>query len=253
MSGERDPAPAVTRSIALLSLLEHAHAPLTLTDLAKGLGIAKSSALNLCVALEAGQCIERVPQGYRLGARLARFGAAYASQFNQVREFFGVCEASPVLSSEVVQIVTRDGADAVYLGRHEGRHGRRLGTPIGSRLPLALSATGNALLMELDDAEIREIWGAAPPIALTAKSTVDVDGLLAKIHAARERGYASDPGESFEGVFGVAVPLPGWSPSDPPLAIGAAIPADAASDDHVRTVAEALRQAAAALTNPLAH
>lgn len=249
---ERDPAPAVTRAFAILSLLESAEGPLTLSEIAKGLGIAKSSASNLCVTLEAGGVIERVPQGYRLGRRLAELGAAYALQFNQVREFFEVCAASEVLSGEVVQITTRDGTDALYLGRHEGRREGRIGTPIGSRLPLVLSATGNALLMPLPDEEIEEIWRTAPPKSLTRRGPQTLRGVLAKVRDARERGWAIDPGDSFEGVIGVAVPLEGWTPSDPPLAIGVALPSDAADDAHVERVGNALLAAARALTNPLA-
>lgn len=251
-AADKDPAPAVTRGIGILGLLESSERPLTLTEIAHGLGIAKSSTSNLCSTLEAGGLVERVPLGYRLGRRLAELGAAYAMQFNQVREFFEVCAAHPVLRGEVVQIVTMDGTDALYLGRHEGRRQGRIGTPIGSRLPLALSATGNALLMHLADEDVERIWHAAPPAALTASSTVDLEGLLAKIRSARERGWAIDPGESFEGITGVAVPLEGWTPSDPALAIGVALPSDAMGEGGTERIGRALQAAALALTNPLA-
>lgn len=251
MAQTTDPAPAVTRAVGILAALEGADGPLTLTEIANVLGIAKSSASNLCATLEAGGLVERVPAGYRLGRRLAELGGAYAMQFNQVREFFDVCARSDVLRGEVVQITTMDGTDALYLGRHEGRQQRRVGTPIGSRLPLVLSATGNALLMPLPDAEIERIWRAAPPSALTVSSTVDLSGLLAKIAAARQRGWALDRGESFQGIIGVAVPLEGWTPSDPALAIGAAVPAEAADDARIERIGHALQEAAVALTNPL--
>ena len=94
----RDPAPAVGRSIRLLGLLADAGRALTLTELASGLGLAKSSTANLCLSLEAERMIERVPSGYRLGIRTAELGGAFAAQFNQVREFYAVCDSSPVLA-----------------------------------------------------------------------------------------------------------------------------------------------------------
>jgi hypothetical protein len=114
------PAPAVTRGIRLLELLADAGRPLTLTEIAGGLGLAKSSTANLCLALEAARMIERGAQGYRLGLRTAELGGAFAAQFNQVREFYGVCDASPVLAAELVQVAILDGADALYIARHEG-------------------------------------------------------------------------------------------------------------------------------------
>lgn len=251
-SDQRDPAPAVTRGIGILGLLAEADGPVTLTELARGLGIAKSSASNLCLALEASGVVERVPLGYRLGRRIAELGAAYAFQFNQVRELFAVCERSPVLRHEVVQIAMLDGVDTLYLARHEGRAHGRIGTPLGSRLPAQLTAAGTALLSALDDDEVRALLHGRPEPTRTPRSTGGVDAVLAKVAATRERGYAVDAGESFEGVTGVAVAVPPWTPSDPALAIGAALPAELATPGHVAAVGAALREAAVALTNPLA-
>lgn len=247
----RDPAPAVTRSIRLLGLLAEAERPRTLTELAGDLGLAKSSTANLCLALEAGGMVDRTPHGYRLGLRTAELGGAFAAQFNQIREFYAVCDASPVLSSELVQVALLDGGDALYLARHEGSRSLRLGTPLGSRLPAALSATGRALLMTLSDDEVRDLLGADVAFpAITERSTTTMTGLLELLATARRRGWALDAEESFRGVVGVAVPLDGWAPSDPPLALGVAIRAADADYERIERVGQALLDAAAALTNP---
>jgi DNA-binding IclR family transcriptional regulator len=246
----RDPAPAVGRSIRLLGLLAEAGRALTLTELAAGLGVAKSSTANLCLSLEAGRMIERVPLGYRLGIRTAELGGAFAAQFNQVREFYSVCETSPALASELVQVAVLDDTDALYLARYEGSRSVRLGTPLGSRLPAALSATGRALLMTRSDDDVRALLTRGPLPRLTEHSTVDVDAVIAKLAAARERGWSVDEEESFRGIVGVAVPLEGWAPGDPQLALGVGIPVADATPERVARVGAALREAARALTNP---
>jgi len=246
----RDPAPAVGRSIRLLGLLAEAGRALTLTELAAGLGLAKSSTANLCLSLEAGRMIERVPLGYRLGIRTAELGGAFAAQFNQVREFYAVCETSPALASELVQVAVLDDTDALYLARYEGSRSVRLGTPLGSRLPAALSATGRALLMTRSDDDVRALLTRGPLPRLTEHSTIDVDAVIAKLAAARERGWSVDEEESFRGIVGVAVPLEGWAPGDPQLALGVGIPVADATPDRVARVGAALREAARALTNP---
>jgi len=247
----RDPAPAVTRSIRLLELLAEAGEPMNLTELAAALGLAKSSTANLCLALEASRMVERGARGYRLGLRTAELGGAFAAQFNQVREFYGVCDASPVLASELVQVAILDGPDALYIARHEGSRSLRIGTPLGSRLPAALSATGRAMLSTLRDAEITDLLGADATFpAVTENSTRDLPGLLERLAAARARGWALDAEESFVGIVGVAVPLEGWAPGDPQLAIGVGIPTADASDERIATVAAALQSAARELTNP---
>lgn len=246
----RDPAPAVTRSIRLLGILADAGAPMNLTELATELGLAKSSTANLCLALEAGGMISRTAAGYQLGLRTAQLGGAFAAQFNQVREFYNVCEASPVLREELVQVAMRDGRDALYLARHEGSRLVRFGTPLGSRLPAALSATGRALLMGLTDDEVTRLLEGADLPQLTGRSTRDLPSLLKILAEARSRGWTIDDGESFAGIVGIAVPLGGWNPSDPDLALGVALPAAEATYDRVERVGHALQDAARALTNP---
>ena len=55
---ERDPAPAVTRALRILGLLaESAGVPQSLSDIARALGIAKSSTANLCQVLEDGAIV----------------------------------------------------------------------------------------------------------------------------------------------------------------------------------------------------
>lgn len=251
--GDRDPAPAVSRSLRILTLLAEAEGvPMTLSDIARALGVAKSSTANLCAVLEEGAMIERESGGYRLGRRTAELGGAFAQQFNQVREFYGVVAASPVLHREVVQIAMLDGADALYLARHEGRSPYRLGTPLGSRLPAALSATGVALLAQLDDDAVRALLGGSEPFPpLTPESITTVDELLPRLAEVRERGYAVDRGGSFGGIVGVAVALDPWAPADPPLALGAALPAEHVDDARIAEVGEALQAVVRALTNPL--
>lgn len=248
----RDPSPAVTRALGILTLLAEAEGkPLGLSEISRGLGLAKSSAANLCQALENGGMIRRVTEGFALGRRTAELGGAFAVQFNQVREFFGLVAASPTLHTEVVQIAMLDGADALYLARHEGRSPYRFGTPLGSRLPAVFTAAGNALLCSLPDEELEALLCPRLPVDSGAdgmKMTMPI--LRERLREARDRGYAVDEGHSLVGLCGVAVPLPAWAPGDPPLAMGAAIPADQADPLRIAAVGTALQEVAARLENP---
>ncbi|GAA3633176.1 IclR family transcriptional regulator [Microlunatus ginsengisoli] len=243
----------MTRSLAILTLLaDAAGEPLGLADIARGIGAAKSSTSNLCQALEEGEMISRTPRGYVLGRRNVELGGAYIAQFNQMREFYAFCETAPLLSHEVVQIAMLQGTDAVYLARHEGRAPMRLTASIGSRYPAAPTAVGNALLTTLGDAEIIDRFrGAQHFPQLTERSVRTVPALLAKIKAARERGYAIDDNEVHPGIYGLAVPLPPWMSGDQPLAMGTSLMASAATPDFVAAIVAELRDGVRRLTNPL--
>ena len=245
----RDPSPAVTRALGVLRALEAAGAPLPLSEIARAVGIAKSSASNICQALEADGMIHRAENGYRLGLRTAELGGAFAAQFNQVREFFAVVEADPLLRGQVVQIAMLDVPDAIYLARHEGRSDR-LGTPLGSRLPLVYCAVGNAMLLAMGEEEVERVLAASTFVPKTERSVTSPAQVREKIAAGRERGFAIDRGESFAGVHGVAAPLDPWQPGDPRMAVGVALGSAEADDATVEAVGEALLRVAAQLTNP---
>jgi IclR family transcriptional regulator, blcABC operon repressor len=250
---ERAPAPAVSRALRILTLLEGADgAPLPLGDIARGIGAAKSSTSNLCHALEEGGMIVRTNGGYLLGRRTVELGGAYIAQFNQMREFYTFCSEAELLSHEVVQIAMLHGTEAVYLARHEGRAPMRLTASIGSRFPAAPTAVGNALLTTLADSEITARFSGPQHFPqLTERSVRTLPALLAKIRAARERGYAIDDNEVHPGIFGLALVLPPWSSGDQPLAIGTSLMAATATADYVAAVVDELERAVDRLSNPL--
>lgn len=246
-------APAVTRAIRILGLLADAHgAPLGLTEIARSLGLAKSSTSNLCNALEEGRLISRSELGYTLGRRTVELGGAYVGTFDQVREFYRFCSDSPVVSNELLQIAMLDGTDVLYLARHEGRAPLRLSASIGDRYPASVTAVGNALLALLPDEEVaRRFADEASRPRLTQHSVTTVEGLIAKLRATRERGYALDEGEVHPSVIGVARVIPPRSSGEQPLAIGASIMSHTLKPGHVLDVAEELARATRELSNPI--
>lgn len=247
----RDPAPAVSRALRVLTLLAESHGtPRTLSEIARELGIAKSSTSNLCAALEEGRMIRRTGDGYALGMRAAELGGAYALQFHQIREFFDVVDAIPALGGELVQIAAHDDLDTLYLARYEGRE-RRLGSPLGSRLPLVHTATGVAILSALGEAAVEEVLARSTFAPLTDRSSPDADAVRAKVARARELGYALDEGGSTVGVTAIATPLTPWHPADPQLALGVALPGAELDAERREQLVAAVLRAADALTNPL--
>ncbi|WP_372594201.1 IclR family transcriptional regulator [Actinotalea sp.] len=247
----KSPAPAVTRAAAILSLIAQEGRPLGLADIARRLDLAKSSTLNLCIALEQTGLLTRTELGYGLGRATVELGGAYVRGFDLIREFYRVCAASPVLQHELLQIAILDGTSVLYLARHEGRAPLRLSATVGDRFPATVTAVGAALLAEIDPAEVAARF--ADPSTLpswTAHSTHTVEGLLAKLADTRDRGYAVDEGETNAGVYGVAVVLPPRRSGDEPLALGASLMKPSATPEYVRTVVAALREAKEQLTSP---
>ncbi|MEP6562506.1 MAG: helix-turn-helix domain-containing protein, partial [Nakamurella sp.] len=100
--------------------------PLGVSDLARSLGIAKSSTSHLCQALEDSRLIQRRENGYVLGRRTIELAGAYLSGFDEIRSFYEMCARTVSLRDHVVQIAMLEGTDVLYLARYEGRSRFRL-------------------------------------------------------------------------------------------------------------------------------
>ncbi|MGY1841476.1 MULTISPECIES: IclR family transcriptional regulator [unclassified Modestobacter] len=251
------PAPAVSRAVHILSYLAQARGvPQSLADIARELGAAKSSTLNVCTVLEESGLVQRRGAGYVLGRRTVELGGAYLASFDQVREFYRICSESPALSRELVQIAVLDGIDVLYLARHEGRAPLRLSAGIGDRFPASLTAVGNALLAELPPDEVAARYAGATPFPrLTSRSATTLEQLQRKLTATRARGYALDEGEVFPTVVGVAMTIPARHSGEQTLAIGVSTidspVAPILGVEHRDAIVAALREAVTQLSNPM--
>jgi DNA-binding IclR family transcriptional regulator len=245
-------APAVTRSIRILDLLaERRGQTVTLTEIARTLGLAKSSVSNLCAALEEGGLVRRTAAGYLLGRRTVELGSAYLSGFDQIREFYRICEESDVLRRQLVQIAMLDGARVLYLAVHEGRERFPLSASVGDRYPASATAVGTVLLSELSPERVAALyWDPREFVGFTERSTSTIAQLQAKLAATRERGYALDEGEVHASVLGVAVLVPGSGSGSPSFGLGVSIVHPTGAAEERDTVLSALRDAAARLTRP---
>jgi DNA-binding IclR family transcriptional regulator len=205
----RSAAPAVDRAIAMMGLLEsrpqHAFA---LSEIARELGIPKSTASNICTAMVIGQLARKTQNGYQLGRRLVQLGSAYVSSIDIVREFYEVSRRTDSDLGAMIQLaVLDDEINAVYLARQDCLSGLRLGlrAEIGRRVPANCTAAGKALLAALPINDLERRLAAVYSLpTLTNKSIASIDKLMKELTAVRRQGYSGEDEEVLPGVCCVA-------------------------------------------------
>lgn len=243
----------MARAVRILDLLGNAQGdPLSLTVIARELGAAKSSTLNVCAALEDGGLIRRTEAGYVLGRRVLELGGAFLHSFDPVLEFYRACAESDVLRHERCQLAVLEGTHVLYLATHVGRAPFRLSAGIGSRYPASITAVGNALLAALPDVEIERRF-ASPESrpAFTERSTTSLEGLRQKLADTRERGYSLDHGEVYPGLAGFAIVVPPQSSGEVPIALGASVLEAELSEEVLERLLDALAEVGRRMSNPL--
>jgi IclR family transcriptional regulator, blcABC operon repressor len=246
-------APAVTRAGAILDLLaENAREAAGPSELARRLGLPKSSIANICNALADIGLVRRIGTGFALGRKLAELGGAYLASVDQVQEFYEASRLLPTGSEETVQLAILDGLEMTYLARHDGRQPVRLTSQIGRRLPATVTATGKAALASLDEDELEHRLATivALPV-LTANSLGTLDALRADLATVRRRGYAIDDEETVEGVTCFGVMIPGRRPGDGPYAASITLLKVRATEERVPLLIDDLNLLADRLSDPL--
>ena len=246
-------APAVTRAGAILDLLaENAGEAAGPSELARRLGLPKSSIANICNALAEIGLVRRIGTGFALGRKLAELGGAYLASVDLVQEFYDACRTLPTGSVETVQLAILDGLEMTYLARHDGRQPVRLTSQIGRRLPATVTATGKAALASLDQDDLdRRLAGVWELPVLTPKSIGSVAALRAELTAVRGRGYAMDDEETVEGVVCFGVMIPGRRPGEGPYAASITLLKARATDERVPLLIADLNLLADRLSDPL--
>jgi DNA-binding IclR family transcriptional regulator len=247
-------APAVSRAARILEVLAESNGePVGPSELARRLGLPKSSIANICGALADAGLVRRIATGFALGRRLAELGGAYLASVDQVQEFYEASRGLPAGSEETVQFAVLDGLEVTYLARHEGRQPVQLSSGIGRRLLAVSTATGKAALASLSDGELkRRLAGVTTLPRATRKAHATVDELMADIVEIRHRGYAIDDEQTMEGVVCYGVMVPSRQPGgDGPCAASITLLKVRATAERVPALIADLQRLAAELSDPI--
>jgi DNA-binding IclR family transcriptional regulator len=200
---------SLERAASLLRSFSAAEPELTIGDLARRSNLPRSTVHRLVVNLTRLGFLARNPhtERYRLGLLLAELGTIALSRMGLREKARPIMERLADETGEVLCLAVPERNRSVYIEVVEGRHGLRLRATVGSAAPLHASATGTVLLAYMPEAEVRRVAAQTGLPKLTARTVTEIEPLLERLAAIRERGYSIDEGESEEGLTGVAAPV----------------------------------------------
>jgi IclR family acetate operon transcriptional repressor len=200
--------PAVERAARLLEILESGGRPMTITELARQLGINKGTVRDLLETLRAHGLLERDEdrKQYRLGPRLARLGMAALGQLDlasAARPY--LAELAKEVNGAVLLVVPHGDRATIVDKVDGGRVAVEVSATVGRRIRLAAGALGKIFLAPLDQpSRTQYLADLTRPTARTITNPVDY---TAQIEAARRQGYATDDEEYLAGVRATAAPV----------------------------------------------
>ena len=137
-------------------------------------------------------------QNYGLGTRLLGLLAQAPSAADVGRTARPILEALRDRTGHTVHFGLREGDEAVYVDKLDGRRAYQMRSRVGLAIPLHSTAIGKAILAELSDAEVHAIADRTGLPAYTSKTVTDLDDLRSQLQTVRSDGYAVDNEENEE-------------------------------------------------------
>ena len=232
---------AVRRSVGLLKAFTAERPQRGLAELARAVGLNKTTAFRMLAALEGEGMVERTPAGdaYRLGPELlllaGRAGGAHDLRTAARAEL----EALAHVTRETATLEVLVGRETLILDEATGGHMVGARPSLGTSWPAHATSTGKVLLAHLEgerrDTVLRGSWPA-----LTPRTVTDAGALDRALAGVRAQGFAVAQEELETGFVAVAAPVRDAS--------GAVVAALSVGGPKVRLTAAALASCARRVT-----
>lgn len=199
---------AVMRAIALLKAFTDEQPQLGLAELARTVGLNKTTTYRLLTALENQGLVARNPANdtYRLGPEVIALGgrALRASDLRSVSR--AELEGLARTAGETATLEVLLGPDVLVLDEVSGAHLVGATHYIGARWPAHATSTGKVLLAFLPAAELEPVL-QQPLVQVTGQTLASPELLRQSLAQVRETGYAIAIEELEIGFSAIAAPV----------------------------------------------
>lgn len=243
---------SVTTALRLLKAFGPAERSLGVSDLARRLGIAKSTAHRLLALLANEQFARRTANGqYALGFALWELGSRLVAGLDLREAAHPTLEWLRNRTQETVHLAILDGRDVIYIDRMESAATLQLFRRVGYRMPVHATSSGKAILAFSPPQAVEEVLAGGLK-RLTPNTIGSRKALIAELARIRARGYVASFAESEIGVNSVGAPVLGQD-GRPIGAISVAGPSARLPRNRVATIARLVMQAAAEISRNMGY
>jgi IclR family transcriptional regulator, acetate operon repressor len=206
---------SLTRALAILDAFTNEMRPLSVKDLHERLGLPKPTVSRLARELERGGYLQQVGRAYEIGPKTFELGSLFVRQhgFDDVAQPHLQALAAETLQTACLALLA--GREVVNVLVAPSPRPVQYVAQVGDRDPAHATGLGKALLAQLPDERLKEMFTDGPIARYTPKTICDPRMLLAELRRTRRRAYALDDEETALGLRCVAVafefPGIGWT------------------------------------------
>lgn len=200
---------ALRRGLDILDSFSTPGVELGVNEIARQLGLHKSTVSRLCATLEGAGFLRRNELGQRftLGPRVHQLAGMPATSLDLRAAARPVLEELVAACRETASLTVIQGHEVVTIDVVDGLNAVRMNSQVGSRAKIHASAGAKALLASLPEERLDEILSHHELTALTPNTITTVAALKRHLAEVRERGYSEDLEEIEVGLRCIGAPV----------------------------------------------
>jgi IclR family transcriptional regulator, KDG regulon repressor len=225
---------------------------LGVSELARRLGIAKSSAHRIVHTLASQGLLERVEEtgAYRLSITMHMLGASAQATSGLHSAATAAVDHLRAITGQTVHLSVLDELEVVYVERRESPGAVRMFGRIGNRGAAHSTASGKVLLAFLPPGELERRLAGVRLARRTPYTITGHDQLRAELAKVRARGWAENVNEAQMGFASVAAPIRNPA-GEVVAALSVAGPVQRLDGDGLRRFARPVTECAAQISRRL--
>lgn len=198
---------SLERGIAVLRSFDGEAPRQTLADVARATGLTRATARRLLLTLEHLGYARTDGKHFELTPRVLDIGYSFVASLNLTQIAQPYLEALSEEVAESVSVSVLDDTDIVYVARVPTKRIMTVAIGLGSRFPAYQTSMGRALLAEMPDDEVADVFERSDRVRRTEHTIADVASLLAALADVRRCGWAIVDQELEIGVRSAAAPI----------------------------------------------
>jgi DNA-binding IclR family transcriptional regulator len=201
--------PALVRAKRMLDHLSVDGRAEGVSELARALGLPKSTIHGLCKTLADLGILARVGSAqFSIGPHVLAWANAFQSQNSLVAEFQRLTMGRrAILKDESLNLSVLSGNSVLYVACRNGSSPLGLSFRTGMSLPAVFTATGKAMLSTFPIEDVQELLGGSWPKPFSRSSVRSFKAFRHELDEVRRRGYSIDNGQLREGMFCFGAPV----------------------------------------------
>lgn len=206
---ERYFVPGLARGLRVLEIIAEADQPLTIAQIAKRLGVSRSSAFRITYTLKylGFLSADKGEKLYDLGPRVLGLGFSYLNRQDIIKVSKPHLERLRDKTEVSSHLAIREGTEVLYLDNIISKSSFVSNINTGERRPVYASPLGWNLLNGMSDDEITELVQNVEFKKLTDYTPLDVKALIKKVRQAEQEGFVISRGFVQRGGSTITAPI----------------------------------------------